>query len=221
LAPSTAPLLPGLRFNLSPSLPRGVYLLTPLRRAPRPGDLVLACPPEPAAALARRRGYLDPGPCPGGTRPLGKLVLAAAGDRLDLPGPPDRRHAATPTNGATDATDATSAIPAIAAIGATTRTGATGATATALALNRCRLPAIPTPATDTRGRPLPRLPAGTYLVRPGEIWLFSPHPRSFDSRCFGPVPVAQVRGLLHPLLIAGREPLRRWAALLRDCAPHP
>jgi len=171
--------LGSLRINTSPSLPRGVYLLEPLQhRALRPGDLVLACPPPAAAGLALARGYLAPGPCPGGTKPLGKLVLAAAGDRLAL-------------------------------------------TATAIALNRCRLPASATLFTDTRGRPLPHLAPGIHRVTTGEIWLFSPHPRSFDSRYFGPVPTTEIQGLIHPLLVSSSPPLRPWTSLLRTCAARP
>jgi conjugative transfer signal peptidase TraF len=164
-----------LRLNLSTSLPPGLYRLSPLRRPPRPGDLVLACPPPAAAALARRRGYLGPGSCPGGTHPLGKLVLAAAGDRVEL-------------------------------------------TAAAIVVNGHRLPATPSAPADARGRPLPHPPAGTYLLRAGDLWLFAPHPRSFDSRYFGPVAASEVRGLLHPLLVVPSPRLYRWTALLRACA---
>src|ERR1700687_4650892 len=72
-----------LRFNLSPCVPRGVYYLNS-GQAARPGQLVLACPPVRAAELALRRHYLLPGSCPGGTKPIGKLVAAVGGDRLDL-----------------------------------------------------------------------------------------------------------------------------------------
>jgi conjugative transfer signal peptidase TraF len=173
--PKPVPWLPAaipIRLNLSASLPPGLYLLEPLLHPPLPGDLVLACPPPAAAALAHRRGYLGPGSCPGGTRPLGKLVLAAAGDRVHL-------------------------------------------TAAAITVNGCHLPATASTAADARGRPLPHPPTGTYLLRTGELWLFSLHPRSFDSRYFGPVAAGQVRGLLRPLLVRSSPPLRRWAALLR------
>ena len=166
------------RLNTSSSLPRGLYLLEPLHRALRPGDLVLACPPPAASTLALARGYLDPGDCPGGTKPLGKLVLAAPGDRVEL-------------------------------------------TADAITLNRCRLPSTASPAADTDGRPLPRLPPGAYRVRTGDIWLFSPHRRSFDSRYFGPVAATGIRGLLHPLLVGSSPRLPRWSALLRACAARP
>jgi conjugative transfer signal peptidase TraF len=72
-----------LCFNSSPSLPLGLYLLGDAGRA-RPGDLVLACPPPAFGRLAVARGYLRRGGCPGGSRPLGKLLLAVAGDRLEV-----------------------------------------------------------------------------------------------------------------------------------------
>ncbi len=57
------------------------------------------------------------------------------------------------------------------------------------------------PATAL-GRPLPPFPSGTYQVRPGQLWLLSGHdPRSFDSRYFGPVPVANVQGVARPVWV--------------------
>jgi conjugative transfer signal peptidase TraF len=53
---------------------------------------------------------------------------------------------------------------------------------------------------DSGGRPLKSVPAGTYPVAPGEVWLLSGHdPRSFDSRYFGPVPAANVQGSALPV----------------------
>lgn len=51
---------------------------------------------------------------------------------------------------------------------------------------------------------LPSWPNGEYLVKPGEVWLFSSYSKdSFDSRYFGPVSVANIRGLAAPLLVNG------------------
>lgn len=56
-------------------------------------------------------------------------------------------------------------------------------------------------------QPIPAVPAwpdGTYAVLPGHVWLFSTYTdASFDSRYFGPVPVAGVRGRASPVLIHG------------------
>jgi conjugative transfer signal peptidase TraF len=43
-------------------------------------------------------------------------------------------------------------------------------------------------AKDALGRPLPQVPAGTYTVLPGTVWVISSYNRfSFDSRYFGPI----------------------------------
>jgi conjugative transfer signal peptidase TraF len=53
--------------------------------------------------------------------------------------------------------------------------------------------------TDSENRALKHLAAGRYVVAPGEVWLFGfNNPRSWDSRYFGPVPVANVMGTLSP-----------------------
>ena len=54
---------------------------------------------------------------------------------------------------------------------------------------------------DTANRLLSSWPYGTYTVQPGTIWVVSGfHPRSFDSRYFGPIPEALVRNCVRPLL---------------------
>lgn len=71
----------GVRCNLSPSVPRGLYWVSPA--APNTGAYVAYCPP--AAAIfqqARGRGYLDVGLCPGGTRELLKVLVAQGGDQV-------------------------------------------------------------------------------------------------------------------------------------------
>jgi conjugative transfer signal peptidase TraF len=170
-----------LRFNLSASLPRGLYRLDPApgRPALSPGDFVLTCPPTAFARLARARRYLPAGRCPGGTQPLGKLVLALRGDRLDV------EPAGITLDGVPLA--ATAAAPA-----------------------------------DAAGRPLPRVPPGPRLVAPGTLWLISPHPRSLDSRYFGPVAAAQILGRLLPLLtLGGCDPAPLAAAIRRAHRPRP
>lgn len=61
-------------------------------------------------------------------------------------------------------------------------------------------------ARDGRGRAMPHLPPGRYVVPPGHLWLFSTHsPRTVDSRYFGSVPESRVRELWHPLWTEGPE----------------
>ena len=64
----------GLRFNTTPSMPVGIWRVTPRGEIAR-GAIVTACP---AAREARR--YLRPGDCPLGVEPLVKPVAAVAGD---------------------------------------------------------------------------------------------------------------------------------------------
>jgi len=49
-------------------------------------------------------------------------------------------------------------------------------------------------AEDSLGRPIPRLPAGLYRVASGEVWVVGTAlPNSWDSRYYGPLPVASLR----------------------------
>ena len=72
----------GLTLNLTASLPRGVYQR--VDPALQRGSLVLVCLPESWAALARERGYLGRGSCPGDTQPLGKRIGAVPGDEVEF-----------------------------------------------------------------------------------------------------------------------------------------
>jgi conjugative transfer signal peptidase TraF len=167
---------PPLRINLSPSLPLGLYRLTAATRA-APGDLVLACPPPRFAALALARHYLLPGSCPGGTMAVGKLLLAVAGDRVQV-------------------------------------------AANGMAVNGHALPGTAAAATDAAGRPLPPWPAASRPVGRAEIWLVAPHPRSLDSRYFGPVARSLLRGRLLPLAtLGGGGPAAALAAAIRRAHP--
>jgi conjugative transfer signal peptidase TraF len=54
---------------------------------------------------------------------------------------------------------------------------------------------------DSAGRPLRHLPCGKYQVRANQVWLFGFNDRrSWDSRYFGPIPWANVRGKLEPIV---------------------
>jgi conjugative transfer signal peptidase TraF len=74
-----------LRFNFTPSMPLGIYRLTPLSKSGvERGSFVAVCVPGVAAELGRRRGYLAAGPCPTGAEPLLKAVAAVAGDSVTV-----------------------------------------------------------------------------------------------------------------------------------------
>lgn len=66
---------------------------------------------------------------------------------------------------------------------------------------------------DRKGRPLPRVAVGTYVVARGELWVLSRYSRfSFDSRYFGAVQASQVRASLRSLWTAGSEASARWVS---------
>lgn len=74
-----------------------------------------------------------------------------------------------------------------------------------ISVNGRPLPHTAPLASDSRGRPLPHVLPGTYLVEPGTVWLLSTYnARSFDSRYFGPVPVAALRARLRPIAVEHR-----------------
>jgi len=57
-------------------------------------------------------------------------------------------------------------------------------------------------AHDSAGRPLRHLAWGSYRVKTGQVWLFGFNDRrSWDSRYFGPVPLANVRGEIKPVVV--------------------
>lgn len=146
----------GLRFNASPSLPVGLYIVS----ADPDASLVEFCPAEPYASLAASRGYRSGGTCPDGASPFMKQIVAKPGDKVDFS--PD-----------------------------------------GIAVNG-RLIANTQPRDrDSAGRPLEVWPFGSYRVAPGTSWVASSyHPRSFDSRYFGPIPTASIRNHVRPLLTA-------------------
>jgi conjugative transfer signal peptidase TraF len=83
----------GIRLNLTPSEPLGIWRIEPLSRAPLVGDLVFICPPPtPQFQKAWQRGYLRRGLCAGGFAPLIKTVAAlpcqsiAIGDTVRIDG---------------------------------------------------------------------------------------------------------------------------------------
>ncbi len=75
----------GLRLNLTPSHPLGLWRIVPPDRAAAVGDLVFVCPPRNAVfEQAAARGYLRRGLCSGWVGPLIKIVAAAEGQRVEV-----------------------------------------------------------------------------------------------------------------------------------------
>ena len=70
-----------------------------------------------------------------------------------------------------------------------------------VAVNGVKFPNSQTAVRDSAGRPLAHVPSGAQRVGAGEVWLFGfNNVRSWDARYFGPVPLANVRGVLRPLV---------------------
>ncbi|MGQ0555566.1 MAG: conjugative transfer signal peptidase TraF [Nitrospiraceae bacterium] len=73
----------GLRLNTTRSVPLGFYLMSndPIEK----GSYVLFCPPErPEFDLAKERGYIGSGFCPGGYGNMMKKVLASDHDIVSV-----------------------------------------------------------------------------------------------------------------------------------------
>ncbi len=75
----------GLRINMTPSYPRGLWRIETLDRPVAIGDRIFICPPDTDEfERAFRRGYIRRGLCPGGLSPLIKTVAAVGGERIDV-----------------------------------------------------------------------------------------------------------------------------------------
>lgn len=70
-------------------------------------------------------------------------------------------------------------------------------------VNGTLLPGSARLRTDRENRPVPRISAGRYALGSARIWLWTPYPRSWDSRYFGPVAVRNVRGFGRALWVTG------------------
>ena len=92
----------------------------------------------------------------------------------------------------------TRVAPLLKAIGAVPGDTVTVQHGSAVAVNGQPVPNTTAIAT------LPAWPDGTYVVPKGHVWLFSTYtPVSFDSRYFGPVAIASIRGRARPVLVHG------------------
>jgi conjugative transfer signal peptidase TraF len=70
-----------------------------------------------------------------------------------------------------------------------------------VAVNRVKFSNSQTAQLDSSGRPLAHVAWGERRVGQDEVWLFGfNNARSWDARYFGPVPAANVRGVLKPVV---------------------
>lgn len=71
-----------------------------------------------------------------------------------------------------------------------------------------------------KGRPpVPHVARGRYVLKPGQLWLWTPYYRSWDSRYFGPVSTAYVRGFARAVCASGSW--ADWAGGMRSLASIP
>ena len=70
-----------------------------------------------------------------------------------------------------------------------------------VAINGKRIAHSATASHDSAGRRLSHVEWGKHVVAASEVWLFGFNDRrSWDSRYFGPIPIANMRGKLEPVL---------------------
>ena len=69
-----------------------------------------------------------------------------------------------------------------------------------IVINGYALPGSAQQERDSKGRALSEFPAGRYRLPTGAIWLWTPNPRSWDSRYYGPIPAKNVSGFARLLL---------------------
>ncbi len=75
----------GFRFNLTTSLPTGLYRVTSDSRTLERGTIVLYCLPPSIARFAHERGYVPTGGrCAEGLVPIGKVVVALSADTVTV-----------------------------------------------------------------------------------------------------------------------------------------
>jgi conjugative transfer signal peptidase TraF len=63
------------------------------------------------------------------------------------------------------------------------------------------LPNSATRATDTSGRLLPHVRRGRYVLRQGDVWLWTPALNGWDSRYYGPLPSRNVQAFATPFAV--------------------
>lgn len=142
---------PPVILNVSESVPVGLYYLS--FGPPRTHRLVTFCLPKSFSQLARTRGYIGYGACPGQAARLLKHVAATAGDRVVV--------------------------------------GQDGTW-----INGQLIPDTQPQPKDSAGRPIPAIDDFNRTLSEREIWTLGPHPKSFDSRYYGPIHLSQARAFL-------------------------
>jgi conjugative transfer signal peptidase TraF len=149
---------PLLVFNVTPSMPIGMYTVAPLTQPLRFRDTIGVCLSGPFATIALDRTYATQGTCPRGGVGLLKEVGGVGGEVI-----------------------------------VQSKAGIT--------IDGHPLPLTPALPRDAHAKPLSPFHLGSYRLRKGEIFLYTPCARGWDSRYFGPVPARAVIAYVRPLLL--------------------
>lgn len=75
----------------------------------------------------------------------------------------------------------------------------------AVAVNGVLLVNSATRALDSNGRTLSHLRPGRYVLRAGELWLWTSSPIGWDSRYYGPLPVRNVQAFAVPFAVLSQR----------------
>ena len=67
-------------------------------------------------------------------------------------------------------------------------------------INGTLWPASGLPAEVLKGHRLEHYPFGTYILKPGQLWVLSNNPLGWDSRYFGPIDQHLVNATAEPVL---------------------
>jgi conjugative transfer signal peptidase TraF len=72
-----------------------------------------------------------------------------------------------------------------------------------VAVNGSALAKTKTLQADFMGRPIPHVARGSFTIAGGQVLLLATHrPASFDGRYFGPSPLAAIKSVVVPLVVA-------------------
>ena len=155
----------GLIINLTPSMPIGLYHLSPLPHRLHDGMIVCLCPPSPASnpamAQAVRARWLLTSPsstCPAHLVPFIKRIGATPGQTVSL-------------------------------------------TMNDTSIDGHRLPGTAIKRFAKNGQPIIHQKPGIYHMKLGQVWAWdNSSPWAYDSRYWGPLPVANILKQARPVL---------------------
>lgn len=141
----------GFRYNMTASLPLGIWKIDKTFTHIERDDYVWFMPPKEISAFAAERGYLK-----NDTIPMLKLVHGLPGDTYSF-------------------------------------------FDDVVSINNTVIENAKRRQVDSKGRPMTQIEGG--IVPEGQLFVLTPHSHSFDSRYFGPIPMANIIGTAQPVMV--------------------